>query len=260
MAALHPFWVPFPAAALHLTFQPSHSCRLCSHLSTCRQRSACLFPAAGASSGRLRELVEGLLLRQLCGWRLLAGNFVAVPLLGQQVVLQVAGVVSSSSDGNSGDSAGTVEAPGRGGMLAGEAAAPAKVAPASNVRNFGPVTLHTKVHLLSQEEAVPATAACTVAEGTYSNANGGSSGTSASYAEAAAAAAAAAEAVGGESAHTTTGVVWMWACDVPVCLWETFYRLATCRQQPCLMVATTTCLGSLTREAWVQPLLVNAAC
>lgn len=137
-----------------------------------------------------------MLLRQLWGWRLLAGNFVSVPLLGQQVVFQVAGVVNSSGDGSSGSSAGTVQAPGRGGMLAGEAAAPAEVAPSSSVHNFAPVTLHTKVHLLSPEEAVPAATGGAGAEGVNGSAGSGG-GPSASYA--AAAAAAAAEVVGGKS-------------------------------------------------------------
>lgn len=137
----------------------------------------------GGQRPRLRALVEALLLRALRGRRLLPGNFVSAPVLGQQAVLWVERVDAPAAPSSSGSEGA---APGE---VAGSSAAAG--AHGSSLQAAPLVTLHWRVHLLGpEEEELPAADA---ALGGGAQQQGAAA--SADYAQAAAAAAA--EVVGG---------------------------------------------------------------
>lgn len=127
-------------------------------LPACRQLFPTLMPAcrpnlparpAADPSARVRHMVEALLLRQLGGRRLLAGNLVALPLLGQQALFAVEHVVASPGPvgRQDGDDA----------SCSSDAAAAPAPAPASSQQSAAPppVTAATMVRLLLPGEAAP---------------------------------------------------------------------------------------------------------
>ena len=177
------------------------------------QGHSCAVPARAAGGNsrtdgsgdrpRLKGLLEGLLLRALCGRRLLRGNFVSVPLLGQLAVFFVERVDLAA--GPSGGAGGTSS--GRGGS---DWAARQERAAGGWLLAAAHVTLRCKACLLGPEEEPPEAAA--------PGQQGGSAAqgpADADYAQAAAEAAAAA--VGGRHARDRLCSAWGEAGSAAAC-------------------------------------------
>ncbi|GAB4820356.1 hypothetical protein N2152v2_007402, partial [Parachlorella kessleri] len=112
-----------------------------------------LLQDTGSEHPRLRQLVEALLLRTLCGRRLLAGNLVEAPILGQQAVFLVERIDLAPAAGGMPD-------PGAGHVAAARDTEPSQFSTAEALHSNGvlptaPVALDCQVHLLAPGEEAP---------------------------------------------------------------------------------------------------------